>query len=527
MTFRKRSLHTLLFANLLAISAVSGFAQEGADTAALSNVAQAILGCEGCGPGELFKAVKAANPGSEAIVSMRELNKALAEGKMPAEVSSRKADIIAKQKSAQKAVRERVLQIRQKVFTQYCAANPEKARSLYGYGDIGSWPTSTDPDASMDIDWTVFGVDRDVTAELRDMYNRELISSLAGEEGQLTLKDFDVIATAEGHEAEAHVFETEGGIDWAKRNMKRVTLVNPDGTPMFRNADGSPRSINLETKVVIGYNPDGSQITADRLTGDPIGELAMAEHMATFRKMATENGDYDKLFDERGFLKTQVFVEVAPGVKETRSGIADEMWQKYKDILSDFGIDYYKSRAETATGGCLDMAKHLQEEVLSKQHEPKAKLKKTLKYVSRGDNISRGAPGMQKVLASDPILGDPAYQSVVELSRKVLRANDAEINRILRDNYGDMPDAGLQELGNKARRAILRMAEVSYQVEMDRIVLEIPDAAGRKAALDKLAADMKIIADEGGEYTDLANSAIEHINKIAEANESGAIEEIR
>ena len=42
-----------------------------------------------------------------------------------------------------------------------------------------------------------------------------------------------------------------------------------------------------------------------------------------------------------------------------------------------------------------------------------------------------------------------------------------------------MPDAGLQELGNKARRAILRMAEVSYQVEMDRIILELPIDIGR------------------------------------------------
>jgi hypothetical protein len=527
MTFRKRSLQAFLFAALLAIPVINGLSQEGADAAALGNVAQAILGCEGCSPGELFKAVKAANPGSEAIVSMRELNKALADGKMPADVANRKADIIAKQKSAQQAVRERVLNIRQKVFTQYCAANPEKARSLYGYGDIGSWSTSTDPDASMDIDWTVFGVDPDVTAELRDMYNQELITSLAGEETQLTLKDFDIIATAEGHEAEAHVFETEGGIDWAKRNMKRVTLVNPDGSPMFRNPDGSPRSINLETKIVLGYNPDGSAITVDRLTGDPIGELAMAEHMATFRKTATENGDYDKLFDEKGFLKSQVFVELAPDVKETRSGIADEMWQKYKDILSDFGVDYYRTRAETAPGGCLDMAKHLQEEALSKNYEPKSKLKKTLKYVSRADNISRGAPGVLKLLASDPILGDPAYQSVVELARQVMRSNDAQVQQILKEKFGDMPDAGLQELGNKARRSILRMAEVSYQVEMDRIILEMPDAGARQAALDKLAADMKIIAEEGGEYTELAHSAIEHISKMTEANESGAIEEIR
>ena len=71
------------------------------------------------------------------------------------------------------------------------------------------------------------------------------------------------------------------------------------------------------------------------------------------------------------------------------------------DMLSSFGVDYYISRTDTATGGCLDMAKHLKEEVLTKKHEAKAKLTKTLKYVSRADNISRGVPGLDKLMAAD------------------------------------------------------------------------------------------------------------------------------
>lgn len=464
---------------------------QGQTDATMTRVAEAIVAWDGNSPGDLFKAVKAANPEKAAIVSMRELNKAMADGKMPGEVMRNSSTIIQKQKAAQKMVRQKVLGTRNSSYANYLSNNP-KARSIYGNGDIGSWPTAADPDASMDIDWTVFGVDPNTTAELRDQCKADLLRDLVGEESGLTLADFDIVITAEGHEAAAGVFETEGGIDWAKRNMKRVTIVQPDG---------SSRTFELGA-------------------GDPIKEMAQAEHMARFRDLATKNGDYEKLFDSKGFLKSAIF-------DDPNNTAAQELWNKYMEMLSDFGIDYYRSRSSTATGGCLDMAKHLQEEVINRKHEPKAKLKKTLKYVSRADNISRGVPGLEKILAADPLLTDPAYKDVVELARQISRASDAQVDAIIKERFGDVPDAGLQELGAKARRAILRMSEVAFQAEMDRIILEVPDKAERKAALDKLTDDFRIIAEEGGEYGDLARSAVEQISKVQEANEAGTIDAIR
>ena len=76
--------------------------------------------------------------------------------------------------------------------------------------------------AEMDVDWTAFGADPDVTAEVRDGYQAELLRELVGDnpEGLDLRADFDIVVTAEGHEAASHVFETRGGIDWAKRNMQ-------------------------------------------------------------------------------------------------------------------------------------------------------------------------------------------------------------------------------------------------------------------------------------------------------------------
>lgn len=511
--FLKQRRIIIAFVQLFLVCLVtsSACAQDKTDTDTLGKVAEAIIEWDGNSPGDLFKAVKAANPDKAAIVSIRELNKALAD-KQLTDLQPQASSIIQKQKAAQKAVRDKVFSTREASYAQYKSDSPGKSRSIYGSGDIGSWPTADDPDASMDIDYTVFGVDPNATADLRDQCKKDLLNELVGEESGLTLADFDVVVTAEGHEAAAGVFETEGGIDWAKRNMKRVTIVYQDGTSRTFSLIGSKPSVG----------PDGKPVTI----GDPIGEMANEEHMAKFRELATNNGDYEKLFDEKGNLRTQIFDDP---VKKTPMDqkAAQELWNKYMDLLSGFGVDYYVSRTDTATGGCLDMAKHLQEEVITKKHEPKAKLKKTLKYVSRADNISRGVPGLDKLMASDPILGDPAYKDVVDLARQVSTATPDQIDAIIKERFGDMPDAGLQELGNKEKRTILRMSEVAFQAEMDRIILQVPDKSARKAALDKLTDDFSIISNEGGEYSDLARSAVEQISKIQEANEAGTIEAIR
>ncbi len=475
----------------------------------LNNVAKAILQWDENNPGELFQKVKEANPDKNAIDSMRELNKALSDGILPAEITSKTLDIKSKQNAAQKSVRKHVLEVRKTMLRDYINNNPEKARSLYGIGDIGSWATKENPDASMDIDWSIFGVDPDVTADARDTYIKQLTADLDRNNSGMTLQDFDVVVTAEGHEREAGVFETEGGIDWAKRNMKSFTVLQPDGRM---------RTYNLEKKIIIDES-SGKVMTLN--VADPVGEMAMAAQMAKIRKAATEGGDYDKLFDDRGFLRTDVFAD------PDNAAEANALWDKYGEMLNLANVDYYKTRTETATGGALDMSKHLNEEVLTKKFDPEARMRKTLKYLYRADNITnKGDARLRKAIAADPLLSDPAYQKAIALSYEVTQHPDT-VGEVLVREYGSTPDAALQQLGETSKKAILRMAEVSYQVEMDRIIKEIPTSDGRKAAMEKLTNDFQIIADEGGEYSDLAKSAMESIAKVQEVNDKGALEDIR
>ncbi|MCA9400771.1 MAG: hypothetical protein KC713_04030, partial [Candidatus Omnitrophica bacterium] len=406
-------------------------------------------------------------------------------------------------------VRERVLEVRKKMLADYLRKNPEKARSLYGIGDIGSWATKEIPDASMDIDWSVFGIDPTITAEARDEYIRQLTADLDNNGSGLTLQDFDVVVTAEGHERAAGVFETEGGIDWAKRNMKSFTVLQPDGRM---------RTYNLEKKIVIDADT-GETIT--RIVGDPVGEMAMASQMAKLRKAATDGGDYEKLFDDNGFLRHDVFSD------PDKTAAANELWDKYGDMLNLTNVDYYRTRLETASGGALDMSKHLQEEVLSKKFDPEARMRKTLKYLYRADNITRkGDPGLRKAIEADPLLSDPSYQKAIALSYEVTQDPDS-VGEVLSREYGGTPDAALQQLGETSKKAILRMAEVSYQVEMDRIIMDIPTKEGRKAALDKLTHDFSVIADEGGEYSQLSKSVLDAIAKVQDVNESGGLEDMK
>ena len=185
---------------------------QGGGNPALGRVAEAILAWDGRSPGDLFKAVKAANPDAPAIVSMRELNKALSDKAMPPEVAKNAEAIIRRQKTAQARVRSQVLATRTSTYNRFRGSNPGAFRSVYGSGDIGSWSTSADPDASMDVDWTVFGTDPAVTAELRDQCKADLLKALAGDDSGLTLADFDVVITAEGHEAAAGAAHHRPGV---------------------------------------------------------------------------------------------------------------------------------------------------------------------------------------------------------------------------------------------------------------------------------------------------------------------------
>lgn len=455
-------------------------------------VAQAVLTSDGQSPGQLFARIKAIRPGTPAIVAIREMNAALGAGRLPADVSARAAAIRERQLAAQETVRSALLDSRRAVLSDL-RTSPD-LRSIYGVGDIGSWPGATRPDASMDVDYTIFGADPDATARVRDRCRANLLAELTGNDPTLTLADFDIVITAEGHEVAARVFETEGGIDWAKRNMRRVTIIQPDGPPR---------------EYVVGSR------------GDPVGELAAAERMTRLRTEATRNGDYAVLFDPATHrLRTEVF-------DRTGDPSVQALWDRYRALLGPAGVDYYVSRTSTATGATLDMAKHLQLEALASTDTARARFKKTLKYVERANNIIGGVPALRQAAAADPLLSDAAYTDLLSLATRIKSAPDATVDGVLLDRFGERPDAALQDLGDRARRAILRMSELAFQTEVDRIVLEVPDPAARRAALNQLTDDFRTVMETGGEYAELGRSAHETLSRLQDANDAGLIDGLR
>ena len=457
-------------------------AQESMSMSQAQAVADAVTRWDGQNPGDLFKAVKKANPDMGAITSLRELNKRMSG--LPPEI---RQAVVSNQNKAQGMIQQRIRDIRKGY-----RMTPQQARAAYGYGDIGSWNlTGRDklPTAEMDVDSTVFGSDPAVTKEVRDGLSAELLRGLTdGSPESLDLqKDFDIVLTAEGHEGASHVYETQGGKDWAKRNMRSVTIVNPDGT---------------QRTYELGKG------------GDPIFELAMAQNMAELRTAATRGGEYDLLFDASGNLRPQ-------------NEIPREVWNKYTKQLK--AVDYYISRSDTATGGILEMARHQKQEVIGKNFEPTSAVKKNLKFAARADNIARGARISEKLISADPILGDSANAELVQFARQLTAAkSDQAVAELVKNRFGGEPSQGqVGALSNQVAKVILRYSEVAFQSEMDRIVLEINTKEGRKTALDRLANHFMLIAGEGGEYTDMAASALEAIDKVKQVNDGDGIDALR
>ena len=145
----------------------------------------------------------------------------------------------------------------------------------------------------------------------------------------------------------------------------------------------------------------------------------------------------------------------------------------YRPILEGLGVDYFRSQTSTAPGGCLDMARHLRLEVLDVPYlDARTRLKRMLKYLSRAHTLAQAAPGFRELIADDPLLSDPAYTSLLSLARAVEKATPAELGILLKQHFGNYPDAGLQELGNRLTEMILRYSEVAYQAGIDRIILQ-------------------------------------------------------
>ncbi|QUV89269.1 hypothetical protein [Chloracidobacterium aggregatum] len=158
------------------------------------------------------------------------------------------------------------------------------------------------------------------------------------------------------------------------------------------------------------------------------------------------------------------------------------------------------------------------------------RLKRMLKYLPRAHTLAQAAPGVGQLIADDPLLSDPAYTSLLSLARAVEKATPAELDILLTQHFGDYPDAGLQELGNRLTEMILRYSEVAYQAEIDRIILEEPTPERRRQALDRLENDFRIIetrGDPGGSYAEHARAARQTIEKVRQAEADGTINALR
>jgi hypothetical protein len=420
----------LCFLSLHAGQPVAGVTPQ--DLPALNEVGRAVLNWDGQSPVTLAERIRQLVPNVPVIDTLRALNLAQQRGQLAEDVRQQFAQIEVKQRTYQGKVRQAILEGRQRALRSWVGT--PQGRSLSAIGDSGSWPDSNQPvNVGSDFDFTIFGADVEVNRRVRDACGAAILETLGAQGFQL--RDFDVVITAEGAEVESRVFETQGGIDWAKRNLKRIELIYPDG---------KTRTIEL-------------------WRGDPAGELAYASMMARLRHEAARNGDYDRMFDARGFLRESVF-------NDTGGGQGQTLWERYRPILEGLGVDYFRSQTSTAPGGCLDMARHLRLEVLDVPHlDARARLKRMLKYLPRAHTLAQAAPGVRQLIADDPLLSDPAYTSLLSLARAVEKATPAELGILLKQHFGNYPDAGLQELGNRLTEMILRYSEVAYQAEIDRI----------------------------------------------------------
>ena len=116
-------LMTSVLISMLVSALVAGAAEMSPQTA--QNVAQAIISWNGENPGDLFKAVKQANPEAGAITSLRELNKFMST--LPPEI---RQAIVDKQNVAQQAIRQKILTVREAYYHKYRSQPGESTLAL-------------------------------------------------------------------------------------------------------------------------------------------------------------------------------------------------------------------------------------------------------------------------------------------------------------------------------------------------------------------------------------------------------------
>ena len=241
-----RALACILLALSLALACASSPARASEDAPSdpklLRQIASQILAADASDVSAFFRMVRQASPSKGAIKSMREINKAMQEEEDAIKEGRRKATdprvysqqekaaLQEKFKQAQTLVKDTILRSRQQALAKFAEDHPDLVRFLTAFGDIGSCRTSTD--VNSDADYTVYGADPRVNHLFVYQYLAPmLIQALDGAGSVLNLTDdFDIVPTAEGHESEAKVFESEGGKKLAATVMTSLTPINADGT---------------------------------------------------------------------------------------------------------------------------------------------------------------------------------------------------------------------------------------------------------------------------------------------------------
>lgn len=516
----KRVLCLLL---LLLILPSSLRAQEGTkktmDAETLRKVGEVLMDAGNQKPGEVMSKLKRLNPELNAVETMREFK-----GRLDESGLQEKSDVIDQNITQHQInLRKQVLKTRVELYKKMAQKSPLLMRSLYGFGDVGGWVSDGSPGEGMDVDWTILGKDPRATQRVANLYHRALLRDL-GVEGELTLKDFDVVVTAEGHEAESGVFENRAGIDWAQRNMKKVTLVD---------SEGKTRTITLEGEVVL--RPDGSVVLGKdgkpiktwKNQGDPVGEMANAARMAQLRTAATKKGLYQEFFvGKPARLRARGDFPSKEAFDEWHKKFLEFRTQALGDGAT---VDFYRTRAHTVPGGCADMAKHLQLEALDPVHEAGSRLKKILKYLERANNMMEGA-GFAAEMSRNALISDPGNQKLLALSRKITRASDDSKKTLIQDylkTLGPDPNQRLKAMGEKTRDVILEMSKISSRVEFRRVLTEIKTPQARAEALNLLSQELSVLDSLPGEYRKMSGevkSAAEHLIQIDAESKGRLIE---
>jgi len=261
-------------------------------------VAEALREWNGSNVQSLVKTIKEIAPDQGVIEAIRAVDK----------IYNNDPVIGRKIAQYQKLVKKTLIDVRINYLNNYVKNNRVKSRSIYGFGDIGSWAADGEIGAAADFDWTVFGVDKNITKEVADGYGAELAQTLglSGSANLNLFKEFDIVVTPEGHEESSGVYGNQGSIKWASRKFDNFTLLTVEG--------GTRKFINQD-------------VIAER------SKVRKMEELRSTMSQEKYGNAYEILFDERGRFQLENQDQLTPEAKS-----------KLAELLGKF--DMYKASGE-------------------------------------------------------------------------------------------------------------------------------------------------------------------------------------